>query len=201
MVSESLFKVDFVEEDAGKLRKQAKQRFTWTFQSTETGAAPPPPPPPPPSEDLLGSAGDFLALPPSQNITPTMPEAVTKTHSVCLTWSYTTGKQLVEMNGEEVWFGRKPGAAVFSHSWTSRDGSLRLEILATRKAPVRNVAPDFRCHDLMINGRLFEDLPSINGDQGTHSTTISQFDLPRSIVDILYPDGYTQEKQALWAAE
>lgn len=98
------------------------------------------------------------------------------------------------MNNEPIWFGRKQGAAVFSHAWISREG-LELEILATtRKVSARHVAPDFRNYDLVINGRLFDTLPVVGGaDTMSHSMDDQEpaLDLPRSIVEILYPNGYT----------
>jgi hypothetical protein len=147
--SESLYnKVGFTEQDGERLRKQSKKRYTWTFQECTTAsaaaaAAAAPPPAQPPRIDLMTGP----------------PILTTKTHSVSLVWSFKTGRQSVEMNGKEVWFGRQSGASVFSHSWKTynEDGSvaLRLEILATRRA-LKHLAPNnFRSHDLMINGQTF----------------------------------------------
>jgi hypothetical protein len=179
-----IYKVGFTEQDGGRLRKQSKKRYTWTFQECTTASA-------------SASAAAPPAQPPIDLMTGP-PILTTKTRSVSLVWSFTTGKQSVEMNGKEVWFGRQSGASVLSHSWKTynEDGSvaLRLEILATRRAP-KHVAPNFCSHDLMLNGQIFEELPSIIGgdeNMGDPSSTaaVSMVDLPKSIVEILYPEGY-----------
>ena len=203
MTLESIYKVDFEKEDVGKLRKKTKQRLTWTFQlntaktaPSSVAAATAAPVPDVIPQDLLG--GDMIALPPAPSQTPPAPpQMVTRTdnqtHSVSLIWSIHSGEQRVEMDGDEVWFGRKQGASVFSHKWTTPDGLLRFEILASSTAPKRNVAPGFRPHDLMINGRAFDELPSSDGSSGDYmDEAISTLDLPKSIVDILYPEGYTE---------
>lgn len=188
MTSATIQKVDFIEDDVGKVRKQSKKRVTWTFQVTTAQASN--------TTTALVEAqtAGLLDGPATQR----HPPAAQKMYSVSLLWSLKTGKQHIEMNGEEVWFDRKPGASVCSHAWTTSDGLLRLEVLATGRAPKRHVAPDFRSYDLMINGRIFEELPSL--EQGTTSSydptsaaAVSSLDAPKSIVDILYPDGYTWE--------
>lgn len=116
----------------------------------------------------------------------------TSTHAVSLIWSVKTGKQEVVMDDEQIWFGRQRGAAVFSHAWLSRQG-LKMEVMATtRTVPSRHVAPEFRHHDLVINGQLFDKLPGV----GEYATAVIEadsepaLDLPRSILEILYPEGY-----------
>lgn len=156
-----LYRYQFSEEDVGKLRKESKKSMTWTFQR------------------VIPSADGTAPL--------------TNTHSVSLIWSVKTGKQEVIMDDEQIWFGRQQGAAVFSHAWRSRQG-LKLEVMATtRTVPSRHVAPDFRHHDLVINGQLFDKLPGV----GDFATAVIEpdgeraLDLPRSIIEILYPQGYT----------
>lgn len=163
MISPSplLYRYQFSEEDVGKLRKESKKNMTWTFQRV---------------------------VPSAHGTAP-----ATSTHAVSLIWSVKTGKQEVVMDDEQVWFGRQRGAAVFSHAWISRQG-LKMEVMATtRTVPSRHVAPDFRHHDLVINGQLFDKLPVV----GEHMTAVVEtsgeraLDLPRSIIEILYPERYT----------
>jgi hypothetical protein len=92
------------------------------------------------------------------------------------------------MNGQTIWFGRRPGGAVLSHAWLEDD--LELEVLGSSQAPKRHVSPGFRCFDLMINGRTFEELPILGKHDATPLATIAAADLPTSVVEILYPDGY-----------
>jgi hypothetical protein len=184
----NLYKVDFVEEDVGRKVKQSKKRVTWTFQLdiARTVASEP--------EAEQAPFLSDVASPPSTALVTTETKTQTLAYSVSLIWSLKSGKQQVEMNDgeEQVWFDRKPGASVCSHAWTTRDGLLQLEVLATGRAPKRHVAPDFRCYDLMINGRAFDDLPSLNEDRSfsREPVPVSSVDLPRSIVEILYPTGY-----------
>lgn len=115
-------------------------------------------------------------------------------HLVVLTWSKSTGKQEIAMDGASVWFGRNKGRSVLDHNWTTADDTLKLHVLATC-AP--KLSPNFRSYDLVINGQLFASLPPHNyfdgfGDaeeteppEGTNDkNNIS------SIIQVLFPDGY-----------
>ena len=111
-------------------------------------------------------------------------------HTVVMTWNKRTGEQSVEMDGEEVWFGRKPGASVCCHKWKTRDG-LYLEILACHKTPMSRKEEGYRKYELMINSRSFSLLPNPEGqaapapgEEGTPGM---------SILDDLYPNGYQWE--------
>lgn len=184
-ISDSLYKVAFDEEDVGRVRKESKKRITWTFQLA-----------PSPAEPVIPESRELCLLDapdetPAPQPTPAPIEP--KMYSVTLVWSVNTGKQQVEFNGEEIFFGRKQGSSVFSHAFTTRD-NLRLEVLATCRPPKRHVAPDFRAYDLMINGHLFHSLPALNVEAFANSETgASSIDLPRSIIEVLYPNGYTWE--------
>lgn len=109
-------------------------------------------------------------------------------HTVSLTWSKQTGKLEVAMDGTVVWFGRRPGASVFDHRWTTHDyhhqqlregdihndynndcsvesvPPLQLHIVATC-APRMNET--FRKYDLLINGHVFADLPTTKPPSGS----------------------------------
>jgi hypothetical protein len=103
-------------------------------------------------------------------------------HTVSFTWSKRSGKQRVDMDGTEVWFGRKTSASVFFHKWTTREG-MHLHILATTKTPKKNVLPEFRKYDLMINNQVFANLPFQDGTKPPERQGDSR--MPASIVDII----------------
>jgi hypothetical protein len=111
-------------------------------------------------------------------------------HTVTLAWSKTTGKQEIRMDGEEVWFGRNKGRSVLDHNWTTRDESLRLHVLATCAPHTKNMNEDFRSFDLVINGQLFASLPHQDGLGAPLSQQLTAQNLPNSIIQILYPEGY-----------
>ena len=52
-------------------------------------------------------------------------------HQIVLSWSKTTGKQLIQMDGQDVWFGRNKGRSVLDHHWETADERLSLHLLAT----------------------------------------------------------------------
>jgi hypothetical protein len=114
-------------------------------------------------------------------------------HTVTLLWSKRSGKQFVYMSDNEVFFGRKKGASVFFHKWTTRDGSMNLHILATAATPSKkHVAPGFRKYELIINSQPFYNMPR---KDGTTPPTAAEGEgnpkgLPTSILDIIYPNGY-----------
>lgn len=127
-----------------------------------------------------------------------MSEGGRREHVVTLTWSKSTGKQSIYMDGTGVWLGRNEGRSVFDHHWTTPDGSLKIHVLAT-SAPKMN--DSFRCYDLLINGQLFATLPYCDLDSGTASEPFvvrpqipieypQAYSQPGSILEILYPDGY-----------
>ena len=110
-------------------------------------------------------------------------------HNVTLAWSKTTGKQEIKMDGTEIWFGRNKSRSVLDHNWKTRDGTLKLHILATCAPKVNE---NFRNYDLLINGQLFASLPYY-GQEGSNAPVpppMGQDNL-NSIIQILYPDGYT----------
>jgi len=111
-------------------------------------------------------------------------------HVVTLTWSKSTGKQSICMDGTEVWFGRNEGRSVFDHNWTTPDGSLKIHVLAT-SAPKMNSG--FRSYDLLINGQLFASLPYCDLDSGSASEPF----VLRPHVPIEYPQGYSQHSSIL----
>eukprot|EP00534_Pseudo-nitzschia_fraudulenta_P002566 CAMPEP_0201117972 /NCGR_PEP_ID=MMETSP0850-20130426/2059_1 /ASSEMBLY_ACC=CAM_ASM_000622 /TAXON_ID=183588 /ORGANISM="Pseudo-nitzschia fraudulenta, Strain WWA7" /LENGTH=242 /DNA_ID=CAMNT_0047382809 /DNA_START=39 /DNA_END=767 /DNA_ORIENTATION=+ len=110
-------------------------------------------------------------------------------HEVTLTWSKSTGKQEITMDGTEVWFGRNMGRSVLDHNWNTRDGSLKMHVLATC-APKMN--EDFRSFDLLINGQLFASLPGSDDSSVPAPPTMYGYGNNNlvSILQILYPDGY-----------
>lgn len=86
-------------------------------------------------------------------------------HTVSLIWSKSTGKQEVEMDGVNVWFGRRPGSSVFEHRWTTSTMTpassaftqpLQLHIVSTIAPKLHE---NFRKHDLILNGQVFTNLP------------------------------------------
>jgi hypothetical protein len=120
-------------------------------------------------------------------------------HTVTLLWSKRSGKQFVYMSDNEVFFGRKKGASVFFHKWTTRDGSMNLYILATAATPSKkHVAPGFRKYELIVNGQPFYNMPH---KDGTTPPTAAEGEgnpmgLPTSILDIIYPNGYQDANSA-----
>ena len=116
-------------------------------------------------------------------------------HWVVLTWSKSTGKQDITMDGDSVWFGRNQGSSVLDHNWTTSDRSLRLHVLATCAPKLSN---HFRCYDLLINGQLFATLPLYKKSDdyldATEMPWMAQNQTNRgelsSIIQILYPEGY-----------
>ena len=117
-------------------------------------------------------------------------------HTISLVWSKRTGKRQVDMDGREVMFDRKQGDSVFSHRWSTPDqGQLRIHVLASRATPKRNVAPNFRKYDLIVNNRTFASMPQYSNGSMPPSTitTVADNSLPQSISEILYPNGYEWE--------
>lgn len=115
-------------------------------------------------------------------------------HTIQLNWSKSTGKQEIFLDGASIWFGRNKGRSVLDHHWTTPDESLNLHVLATCAPKLSN---DFRSYDLLINGQIFASLPcddNNNGDCDTEQPWVAhpeQHDKhPKSILQILYPDGY-----------
>ena len=167
MQEESFQQVDFTVENLGKVFTRSKKRITWTFQQRR---------------------GD---------------QHQQQMHKISFLWSKRTGKQSIDITDnqqqqqQQVWFGRKKGASVFSHQWTTQDG-LNLHILATRVTPKRNVSQQFRKYDLIINGQVFALLPRIS-PEGTiilpssptaTNTTNDDNQGPSSILGVFYPNGY-----------
>ncbi len=113
-------------------------------------------------------------------------------HLVVLSWSKSTGKQEITMDGSSVWFGRNKGRSVLDHNWKTVDDTLKLHVLATC-AP--KLSPNFRSYDLVINGQLFASLPSHNHFDGFGDTEETEYMAQSegdvsSIIQILFPDGY-----------
>ena len=212
----TIYKIECVEENVGRIRDVSKKWVTWRFQVVEDSGMGPPHPPPTTHEevappiDLLSSPSPLLLLPSPSTTEPTLSDfpmepstpvpptttsttttTTTRTYSVSVTWSFTSGKQEIQMNGQIVWFGRRSGGSILSHAWSEDD--LQLEVLGTSLIPnKRHVSHAFRCFDLMINGRTFDELPIRGKQEGIPSltTTIATADLPKSVVEILYPNGY-----------
>lgn len=110
-------------------------------------------------------------------------------HKIVLAWSRTTGKQQIQMDGTEVWFGQNHGRSVLDHNWTTRDESLKIHVLGTCAPPMNE---NFRSYDLVINGQLFVTLPHC-GPGGSTFTPVPppiRNDNLNSIIQILYPNGY-----------
>jgi hypothetical protein len=110
-------------------------------------------------------------------------------HDITLIWSKNTGKQEITMDGTEIWFGRNQGRSVLDHNWKTRDERLKLHVLATCAPKVNE---NFRNYDLVINGQLFATLPHY-GREGSNAPIpppMGQDNL-NSIIQILYPDGYS----------
>ena len=100
---------------------------------------------------------------------------------VVLTWSKRTGKQHIEMNGNQVYETRQKGSSIVSHQWTTNDGTMALHVIASRASPSKyKYIPNFRKYELIVNGIAFSSLPLQNGSPPQVT----------SIVTILYPDGY-----------
>jgi hypothetical protein len=194
---QNIYKIEFVEENVGRIREESKKWLTWRFQVIDAVITTPPSPADEEATlpiDLLSSSPPLL-LPPTeptppdtQMEPPPVPTATARIYSVSVTWSFASGKQEIQMNGQVVWFGRRSGGSILSHAWSEDD--LQLEVLGTSHVPKRHVSHGFRCFDLMINGRRFDELPVLGKQEVIPLTTIATADLPISVVEILYPNGY-----------
>mmetsp|Transcript_5354 Transcript_5354/g.10070 ORF Transcript_5354/g.10070 Transcript_5354/m.10070 type:complete len:200 (+) Transcript_5354:21-620(+) len=115
-------------------------------------------------------------------------------HSVTLTWSKKTGKLEIGMDeSDQIWFGKRQGASIFDYSWTAQNLTppLRFHVLGTC-AP--NFRKNFRSFDLIINGQIFAHLPQYGGGGAVLEDDSIPADAdtsPRSIYEIIYPNGYT----------
>jgi len=115
---------------------------------------------------------------------------------VVLVWAKQSGKHNVLINGKEEWFGRKKGSSVISHQWETSGEQYHVFASSVTPTGMKNRGeglPPFRKYDLLINGRLFANLPfSQNGDR-TNYIYNDQESFGRqssSIFAVLYPDGY-----------
>jgi len=87
-------------------------------------------------------------------------EARGEEHEVNLTWSLTSGKRVVLLDGKEVHFsmGRR-GDAKFETSWPMKGGHI-LKLVAHASPPLR-ATPEFRQFDLQLDGMSFFSMPQI----------------------------------------
>jgi hypothetical protein len=177
--SKNIFKIEYLEENVGRIKTSSKKWVTWRFQVADH--SPPTDPQGMPVTDLVVASPFTQAEAPNSNNM--------KQYCVSVSWSSVSGKQEIDVNGQNVWFGRRSGAAILSHAWLE-DG-LQLEVIGTNRAPKRHVSPGFRSFDLMINGHLFEDLPVWGEQEVIRSTLIAEADLPTCIAQVVYPESYT----------
>jgi len=84
-------------------------------------------------------------------------------HEVALTWSLTSGKRLVLLDGEEVHYstGRRTEGK-FQYSWTSSGlGNHVFTVIAFAVTPIMST-PSFKQFDFLINGQSYSDFHDIN---------------------------------------
>jgi len=187
--NKNIYKIECVEENVGRIQQLSKKWVTWRFQVVEEVEVKPPTEVVQKVELLASPAPEVPVTLPSHTEMEPLSIPKVQTYCISINWSLITGKQEIEMNGETIWFGRRSGGSIFSHAWVEDD--FQLEVLGTCNSPKKHVSPGFRCFDLMINGRTYHELPIWGKTEFTPLATIAAADLPTSIVEILYPNGYT----------
>lgn len=192
------FKVDFI----GRRKKKSKQQVTWTFvRGVEEHAG-----------TFLHEARHCMFISLSSFLLFLLMIFVT----VMLTWSTQTGKVLLHVDGKEIHSSLIKGFSIIQRKVECRELGLHLEILASRTAP-NHAQEDFLCHECIINGRAFSELPSVHenrllmetndgtdgrpiyveGEGDSYSSSGEESDGAsssymenlRSVVDIVYPKG------------
>ena len=164
-----IYQIQFCEENVGKYHKQSKKKLTWIFEIGDGRDGPGS------DEDV----GDEERL-----------QSSSSQHTVSLTWSKSTGKQEIEMDGTVVWFGRHPGSSVFDHRWMAETTMMMITndnssnndnedgqyghhqrhlldgepVIRLQLHILSTCAPrihkTFRKHDFIINGQVFANLPT-----------------------------------------
>lgn len=125
-------------------------------------------------------------------------------HEVEFTWSIRSGKQDVTIDGQNAMFTKKKGRSVFDETLNQPAGLPQLRLVCANKAPLKAHA-NFRCYELIIDGKPFGTYPSIHGNTAPEpevniDSTVDGdimesndpfFDGPMSILDILFPGKYS----------
>jgi hypothetical protein len=79
-------------------------------------------------------------------------------HDVIITWSVTSGKRQIMMNGKEVHYASNR-TGIMDHSWSSK-GNHVMKIVCHAAAPM-TANPGFRQYDLFIDGQSFFTMPKV----------------------------------------
>lgn len=110
-----------------------------------------------------------------------------KVHEVLLTWSLLSGKEYITLDGREEHHNQKGRTSICDHKWTTRD-NYELHVVTTREPPLKS-PPNFRCYELLLNGRSFFNLPKPGQTESRQRSTEYEiaYGAPSSIVEILYP--------------
>mmetsp|Transcript_26670 Transcript_26670/g.31459 ORF Transcript_26670/g.31459 Transcript_26670/m.31459 type:complete len:484 (-) Transcript_26670:404-1855(-) len=124
-------------------------------------------------------------------------------HEVALTWSLTSGKRLVLLDGKEVHYstGRRTEGK-FQYSWTvSELGNHVFTIIAFAVTPMRS-APASKQFDLLINGQSYSDFHNINelGVQEDH-TINRKLNIPANMECNTITCPPTREQEWQWAQQ
>ena len=108
-------------------------------------------------------------------------------HEVVLTWSVSSGKRCIQIDGLEESYVIDKGGIVDQKLSTSFGHELH--IIGTKVAP-DNAHSIFRCYELLINGQSFFTYPEAAHARGKGLTHIPSGygSGPTSILQILYPD-------------
>ncbi len=108
-------------------------------------------------------------------------------HEVVLTWSVSSGKRCIQIDGLEESYVIDKGGIVDQKLSTSYGHELH--IIGTKVAP-DNAHSIFRCYELLINGRSFFTYPEAAHARGKGLTHIpgGYGSGPTSILQILYPN-------------
>ena len=115
-----------------------------------------------------------------------------KEYDLVLTWSFSSGKQSIFVNGIEEVFSRNSGASLIDRKFEF-DGS-NFHLIGTRTRP-KGVSYDYKCFELLINGTLLSDCPSEGCANLPPSTE------GKSILDLLYPNHACRKRRGAPASE
>lgn len=123
-------------------------------------------------------------------------------HEVQLVWSTHSGRYSVHVDGNEIKAVRAKGYSILDYEWRwnfwlgklchdDDEGVAKMRVVACRKAPNRS-GPNFRCHELLIGGKSYFELPGGESDDFDNETTNGTTHIGNvgavSILDIICPD-------------
>ena len=153
----SACQIDFDVEHVGKNKPQSKRMAIWKYGLPHQQQS---------SSPSLSSDGNNDAATNNNTILE---------HEAKLVWSTHSGKYTISVDGEEIYTSIAKGS-VLEHKfkWDHTKACLGeddndtnvipMRIIACRKPPTRS-SKDFRCYEFIIGGKVFRDLPTIDGGE------------------------------------